>query len=235
MARHVLLNNIDHRDLRVETGHGAALGDDTMCALTFPAEFRNVQANYPIVFSKTREGEFQPLALFGFKEGQNLFLDGTRWDATYIPLMVQRQPFLIGGSGEELMMHIDLDNPRVNRERGEALFLPHGGTTEYLEQVNSTLQALHLRIQANAAFIAALLKHDLLEPFVLDIELDDGTENRLSGFYAINEERLRKLDGEALAELASHDHLEPIYMMLASVARFRNLIDRVNRVPAADR
>lgn len=235
MATHVLLNNIDHRDLRVETGHGASLGDDVMFALTFPAEFRNVQANYPIVFSKTPGGEFQPLALFGFKEGQNLFLDGERWDATYIPMMIQRQPFLIGASADELMMHIDLDNPRVNRDRGEALFLPHGGTSEYLEQVNSTLLALHHRLQANPAFIAALLKHQLLEPFVLDIELDDGSENRLSGFYAINEERLRELDDGAVLALARGDHLEPIYMMLASVTRFRNLIDRVNRVPAADR
>ena len=235
MATHVLLNNIDHRDLRVETGHGAPLGDAVMCALTFPAEFRNVQANYPIVFGKTPEGEFQPLALFGFKEGQNLFLDDTRWDATYIPLMVQRQPFLIGTSGDELLMHIDLDNPRVSRERGEALFLSHGGTSEYLEGVNSTLQAIHLGLQDNPAFIAVLLQYDLLESFMLDIELDDGSENRLSGFYAINEERLRQLDDAALVALARGGHLEPIYMMLASMTRFRNLIDRVNRVPAADR
>jgi hypothetical protein len=235
MATHVLLNNIDHRALRIDTGHGVALGDDVMFALTFPAEFRNVQANYPIVFGKAPDGEFQPLALFGFRERQNLFLEGTRWDATYIPLMIQRQPFLIGVSGDELMMHIDLDHPRVGREHGEALFLASGETTEYLERVNSTLLAVHQGLQTNPAFVAALLQHDLLESFVLDIQLDDGSDNRLSGYYAINEERLRQLDGNAVAELAGAGYLEPIYMMLASVTRFRNLIDRVNRVPAADR
>ena len=74
MSQHVLLNNIDHKDLRVDTARSAALGDDVMFAATFPAEFRNVQAYYPIVFRKTAEGAFQPIALFGFQEGRNLFL-----------------------------------------------------------------------------------------------------------------------------------------------------------------
>ena len=53
MTNSVLLNNIDHKDLRVITTRSAAYGDDVMFALTFPAEFRNVQAHYPIVFRKT--------------------------------------------------------------------------------------------------------------------------------------------------------------------------------------
>jgi hypothetical protein len=76
MTRHVLLNNLEHRDLRVITRHGAELGDDMMYALTFPAEFRNIQAHYPIVFAKTPDEKFIPLALLGFREKQNLFLSG---------------------------------------------------------------------------------------------------------------------------------------------------------------
>ena len=70
----VLLNNIDHKDLRVDTRRGAALRRRRDVALTFPAEFRNIQAHYPIVFRKTADGALQPIALFGFEEGQNLFL-----------------------------------------------------------------------------------------------------------------------------------------------------------------
>ncbi|MEF3083469.1 SapC family protein [Luteimonas sp. SMYT11W] len=235
MSRTVQLNNVDHKDLRVDTGHGAALGDAVMWAITFPAEFRNVQANYPIVFGKSADGEFQPLALFGFTDGQNLFLDGERWDATYIPLTIVRQPFLIGRSADEMLVHIDLDHPRVGSARGEALFLPHGGTSDYLERASSMLNTIHQGLQTNAPFVAALLQHQLLEPFVLDIRLDDGSDNRLSGYYAIDEDRLRQLDGDAFASLGRAGHLEPIYMMLASVARFRDLIDRVNRAGAAGR
>lgn len=229
MAQHVLLNNIDHARLRVIAARGAAYGDAVMHAVTFPAELRNVQACYPIVFQKTADGSFQPLALFGFTPGQNLFLDGERWDAPYIPLAIERQPFLIGRSGEELVMHVDLDSPRIGTDTGEPLFLPHGGTSEFLERMNSVLRALHEGLQATPAFIDALLAHDLLESFVLDIQLDDGSEHRLAGFYTINEERLRALDGAALERLHRQGHLEPVFMVVASLAHLRDLIDRVNR------
>ncbi len=68
-----------------------------MYAITFPWEFRNLQAHYPILFRKRPDtGEFQPIALFGFEERENLFLTGSGWDAAYVPLTIERQPFLIG-------------------------------------------------------------------------------------------------------------------------------------------
>lgn len=234
MTRPVPLNNIDHNDLRIDTGRGAALGDDVSFAPTFPAEFRNVQAYYPIVFRKTEQGALQPVALFGFEQGSNLFLVDGRWDATYVPLAIERQPFLIG-RGDELSVHIDLDHPRVRRDGGEALFREHGGTTEYLDRITSVLLALHEGLERIPAFVDALLRQELLESFVLDIELDAGSQYRLAGFYAINEERLRKLDGAALGELHREGFLEPVYMAVASVSRFRELIDRVNRGHAGSR
>lgn len=235
MTRHVLLNNIDHRDLRIDTGRGAALGDDVMFAPTYPGEFRNLQAHYPIVFRRAADGGFQPLALFGLQEGGNLFLEGGHWDAGYIPLAIQRQPFLIGVSGEERLIHVDLDHPRVRRDAGQALFRDHGGTTEFLEQVKSILLALHDGLQATPAFIDALQRHQLLESFVLDVQLDDGSHNRLAGFHTIDEERLQALEGAALERLARDGHLLPIYMALASLSHFRDLIERMNRRRAAGR
>ena len=118
----VLLNNIDHKDLRVITKRAAAYGDDVKFALTFPAEFRNIQAHYPIVFHKTADGKFQSIALLGFQDKENLFLGPDGWDAPYVPLSVERQPFLIGFRDREPMVHIDLASPRVSRTEGEALF-----------------------------------------------------------------------------------------------------------------
>jgi hypothetical protein len=233
MSNHVLLSNVEHMHLRVDAGHGAALGDEVMQALTFPDEFRNVQAHYPIVFRRDAGGGFQPLALFGLHEGANLFLQGDRWDATYIPLSVQRQPFLIGIAGEERLIHIDLDHPRVRSGQGEVLFREYGGTTEFLERIKSVLSALHDGVVATPAFIEALLRHQLLESFVLDVQLYDGSHNRLVGFHTIDEARLQALDGAALERLARDGHLLPIYMVLASVSRFRDLIERMNRRRAA--
>ena len=233
MANHVLLNNVDHKGLRVITRRGADYGDNVMYALTFPAEFRDLQAHYPVVFRKSADGQFQPIALFGFQDKQNLFLEGGGWDATYVPLTIERQPFLIGTAGTEMMVHVDLDSPRINTATGEALFREHGGTTEFLERMNSILLTIHQGLAATPPFIAALLEHDLLESFVLDIELKDGSQNRLAGFYTINEERLTGLAGAALERLSRAGHLQAAYMSIASLSNFRALIERRNRSNAS--
>lgn len=235
MSNTVLLNPVEHRELRVEAGHGAAFGDDVMYAAIFPDEFRDVQAHYPIVFRRDAKGGFHPLALFGLHEGLNLFLHGDRWDATYIPLAMRRQPFLIGVSGEDRLIHVDLDHPRVRGNGGERMFREYGGATKFLEHYKAVLSALHDGALATPAFIDALLRNQLLESFALDVQLDDGTENRLVGFHTIDEARLQALDGAALEQLARDGHLLPIYMVLASVSRFRDLIERMNRRRAAGR
>ena len=235
MARHVQLNDNDHKHQRNDTRRSAALGDDVAFVPTFPAEFRNLQAHYPIVFRKDANGALHPIAVLGFQEGRNLFLDGDRWDASYLPLAIERQPFLIGKGDDDLTVHIDLDSPRVGSEAGIALFREQGGNTDYLDRVASVLLALHNGLEGVAAFVDALLALELLESFVLDVELDDGSANRLTGFYAINEDRLRALDAAALGGLHAAGHLEPVFMAVASVANFRGLIERMNRSRAGAR
>lgn len=246
MSRTVLLNNVEHHDLRVIAARGACYGDGEMLAPTFFREFRDLQAHYPVVFQKTADGSLRSVALLGLRPGENVFLEsdsagadaaGERWDAHYLPVAIERLPFLIGIADEEPMVHIDLDHPRVVRggAQGEALFLEHGGTSAFLERATSLLSALHEGLREDAGFIAALLRHRLLEPFALDIRLDERTQHRLSGFHTIDERALRRLDGAALHELAQAGHLEAVYMALASMSRLRELIERLSRRHAAAR
>lgn len=235
MTRHAHLNNIEHRDLRIITERSARYGDDVMYTLTFPAEFRNVQAHYPIVFGKSAEGVFTPLALFGFREKQNLFLKDGRWDANYLPMMLERIPFLIGDSPNGKVVHVDLDHPRVSRTEGQPVFREQGGNSEYLERISGLLGALHEGIESTPAFLAALLEHNLLESFVLDIQFPDGAQHRFGGFYTIQEERLAKLDGVALGKLHERGHLLPIFMVIASFSNFRAMIERASQLNADQR
>ena len=236
MTRHALLSNTAQMDLRIITERAARYGDDIMAVLTFPAEFRNVQAHYPIVFTKSKEGVFSPLALFGFREKQNLFLEPGGWSVPYVPLMVERQPFLIGtAANDEHVIHIDLDSPRVSQAEGELVFKEHGGSTEFLERVGSMLATIHQGIAATEPFIAAVNEHGLLESFVLDIQFRDGAEHRFAGFYTIQEEKLAQLDGAALGRLHEKGYLQAIYMVIASLANFRDLIERASKLNAGDR
>lgn len=220
-----LLDNITHQDLRVITERGAAWGDDVMSSIVCYEEFRSLQAHYPIVFQRDAQGQMQPLALFGLQEGRNLFLGPQGWTVPYLPLNMQRGPFMIGVNEDELRMLVDMASPRIAQgAAGVAVFLPQGGHSELLEHSNSVLKKLHEGLQANPDFIAALLAHDLLEPFVLDVERPDGTHGRLVGLHTINEERLAALDDKAIGLLHQADYLLPIYMVIASMSNLHTLI-----------
>ncbi|MDX1293453.1 MAG: SapC family protein, partial [Hyphomonas sp.] len=85
MAKMALLNNIDHPDLRVITRYGADYGDSVNLAAVYPTEFSELQREYPIFFMKDAEGAFFCVVLLGLDKGENLFLDGDRWNARYVP------------------------------------------------------------------------------------------------------------------------------------------------------
>jgi hypothetical protein len=229
MTQPVLLNNVEHKDLKIILGRGTRFGDfDTICP-TFPAEFRNVLAHYPILFRETgNEQRYEPVALFGFVEGENLFASLETWDALYVPMAVARQPFSMGLSGDSVLVQVDLDHPKVSTTVGHPLFLEFGGESELLEQVSSLLLALHQGLQSNAGFVAALLEYDLIEPLTLDIELNNGSQNQLLGFSTINEEKLAALDAATLAHLHRHGYLMAAHLMVASLVQLRELIERKN-------
>ncbi|WP_448214164.1 SapC family protein [Colwellia sp. MEBiC06753] len=235
---HALVNNVEHKDLRIITKRSAELGDNLWYALTFPQEFRSAQIHYPLFFTKDAStGEFAAVALFGFKENENLFLDENGWHASYIPASVLRHPFLIATqtvteNGEEKqnrMLSIDLDSPRISKEQGEPLFLPFGGNSDYLDRTASMLEALHLGATDGVKFCQQMAELALIEPCSLDIKLDNGQEHQMIGFYTINEDKFNALPIDTIESLRATGYLQAIYMMLASQGNIRTLLREKNK------
>jgi hypothetical protein len=222
-----LLNNVSHKDLRVVTRRGAQWGDDVMSAPVTIEEFRSLQAHYPILFQQDAQGRFHPIVLFGLQDGQNLFLDGQGWDAEYLPLAMRRMPFSIGVAQDQMRMMVDMDSRRIAKDGdGEAVFLAHGGNSEFLDQANSILRTLHEGLQVTAEFMQVLASHRLLEPFVFEVEQPDGSRGQLAGLHLIHEERLAALDASTVARLHEADYLQPIYMAVASLSNLSELARR---------
>ena len=226
------VNNVDHKDVRIITDRSAAYGDDVMYVMTFAFEFRSVQAFYPILFHRDERGELYPVALFGFQNAENLFLDEKGWHARYVPAMIRRQPFLIafeageGQGGERRrMLSLDMASPRVSRDRGEPLFEPLGGRTPFLEEMATLLETIYHGAETNKKFVEALQEHGLIESVTFDIALADGSRNQMLGFYAIDEEKVRELSDQALGQLSRNGFLMPLFMMLASTTNVRTLVD----------
>lgn len=235
MTNHVLLNNIEHRDIRVIKERSAEYGDNVMAVPLMPREFRDAQNDFPIFFhDDPGSGKLVPFAMFGLVQNENLFLEDTGWRAKYLPLVLEKGPFLIGlqekSDGEKgLVISLDLDDPRVSHSEGEILFLPHGGNSKYLERISHVLSAIHEGQGETRSFVDAMLEHDLIEPFALNVELNDGSRHRLEGFHTVNEEKLTLLAGEHLVDLSRKGYLLYAYMVVASLSNIRKLIDIKNQ------
>lgn len=225
---HAMLSVEAHRELRIRRDRDATLGDGVMSCVTMPAEFRRVQIHYPILFRRNAERDaFTALALFGVQEGENLFLEGGVWGADYVPLAIDIQPFLIGGTADARQVHVDLASPRIGA--GERVFDDAGLPTPYLEAVAEQLGELDEGYRASGDFFAALRRYELLEPLTLEITLVDGSVNRLVGFHVVDEARLVALDASALGALHAEGHLMPIFMAVASIGNFNALVARKNK------
>jgi hypothetical protein len=74
-----------------------------------------------------------------------------------------------------------------------------------------------------------MLKYDLIESFSLKVELNNGTQNQLQGFYTINEDSLYALSSEVVSQLITTGYMQAAYMMIASMSNFRSLIERKNK------
>lgn len=236
MPNFALLNNVDHKNLRVIRDYSLRYGDSEISVATFPQEFRAIQNEYPIFFKKNTEtGKFIPVALMGLRQNENLFLTEEGWDAQYIPASVKRRPFLIGikppkpGEGDQpsRLVYVDMESPRVNEVSGDPVFLPHGGYSPYLETMVDLLEYIQYGTELNEQFADLLLANELLEVVTLEITLKSGERNNLAGLYTINEDKLSSLAGSAVAELHAKGFLECIYMVLASHANVLKLIARV--------
>lgn len=234
MPNHVAVSPLEHKDLRISNERSEWMGDGMMCCITFPEEFRNVQAHYPILFQlEENQKQFRCLAIFGFENGENLFLKDGKWDARYVPLAMDIMPFMIGmpkDESEERKVVLDLDSARVNKDDGTRLFDENGMASVYLENISKKLGYLDEGFKKSGKYIEVLRKYDLLEPLSIDVTLRDGSKNRLAGFHTIHEEKFKGIDGAALEDLNNQGYLLPSFMMLASLSNLAQLIDRKEKL-----
>lgn len=242
MTNHVLLDNVSHKNLRVNPTYRPGHGFDTNLARVFPDELLVLQNEYPLFFIKNREtGHFEPIALLGFSEHENLYLQDGRWDAARLPQSVDRQPLLIGFQEQSIdgmptqvpVVHVDLDHPSISESEGMPLFLPHGGESEWLERTTAILKAIHEGHKAIPPLSQTLVGMELIESVSLNLEFRDGSKQLLKGLYTVDESRLVALGAAALETLHSKGYLHHLYMMLASQPNLELLIERKNRALVA--
>jgi len=238
MAQLVALDGRTHRDLRV-VPRLSRESVEVNAVSVIPREFPRLLAHYPIFFTKSADsGRFEPAALLGFGRQENLFYANGQWDAAYVPLQIQRQPFSLlprrgdpaRGSQDSLDVAIDLDSPQIQAQEGERLFLEDGSASKYLQNISSILSALVSGSSEAYAFTARLAELNLIEPVQIDIEFVDRSQTKLQGLYWIAAGTLKTLPAAQLAELRDRSFLEWLYFQMASVSHVSSLVARKNQL-----
>ncbi len=219
----VLLNTIDHADLRVAIRAGAAFGDDVNQAPIFPSEFEEAQRAFPIIF-REEDGAIQP------------YMRCSASTATRIcssPGIAGRATMSRSSSGAAPSRSRSARRRRATttvrwcistspirasaRADGLPLFKEHGGTAPLLDHMTEVLRTIYQGMETVAAICAAWRDDaDLLRPITLQIALDDGRTYEVPDIFTVDRQALADLSGEPLERLHRHGLLAGAILAAAS-------------------
>ena len=217
------VNPQKHGNWSIKTGTDYSFAKNVNSVPLMAAEFPSAAAEYAIVFTGTDDA-FMPSAILGLRDQQNLQVaeDGT-CRAKYIPAFIRRYPFVFSSTddGANFTLCIDEEFAGCNQDGlGERLFDSAGERTQYLENVLGFLREFQAQFMRTQAFCRKLKELDLLEPMQAQIAMGSAQPISLSGFMAVNRDKLKAVPGDTLAELAKTDGLELLYTHLQSMRNF---------------
>lgn len=225
-----------HGKHSVDAGRNYAFSAGVNAVPLLAVEILRAATEYAVVFTPVGDG-VMPSVVLGVKGDQNLYLgpDGA-WNAKYIPAFIRRYPFVFAASADEktLTLCIDESYPGLNTEgRGQRLFGDDGRPTPYVDKVLTFLKEYQGHFLRTQSFGRRLKDLGLLEPMQARVTTPDGSKLSLTGFMAVNRNKLRELPGDALAAMAKTDELELLYLHLYSLRNFGDVKDRlVGSLPA---
>jgi hypothetical protein len=195
-------------------------------------EFPTAAVDYAIVFTGSEEA-VQPAVILGLKPDENLYLDGQgKWNASYIPAFVRRYPFVFSKSeeGSKFTLCIDEEYAGWNQEgHGKPLFDSNSEGTDFLNTMFRFVSDYQRQFDATLGFCRKLKELDLLEPMTARFKLPSGDKAALTGFMAIDRDKLKALPGDKLAELSKTGELELMYVHLQSMRNFSAMLTRVTK------
>jgi hypothetical protein len=228
-----------HGKWSVEVGNDYSFSKTVNSVPLLAVEFPNATGEYPIVFAGSGD-TVMPAVILGLRGQENLFLSDNAWKANYIPAFVRRYPFVFSSNVDNSQFTLCIDEAfhGFNQDgKGARLFTDEGKPSAYVENVLKFLQEYQVQFLRTQAFCKKIKELNLLDPMQAEVTLPAGARTALTGFQAINRQRLKELSGDKLAELAKTDELELIYLHLSSLRNFNTLKDRLaaleSKQPAA--
>jgi hypothetical protein len=224
----VPVSSIHHRDMSIKFDGNYEFARETNFVPLIASEFPHASADFTIVFAGAGD-TIRPVAIMGLRQGENLYVtEQGDFTARYVPVFLRRYPFIFssGDEGETFTLCVDEEFSGCNRDgRGERLFDADGEQTQYLKGVLEFLKDHQVQHQRTERFCQKINDLGLLDPMSAQFTMANGEKIALTGFLAVDRDKLKALTGEQFQELAQTDEMELIYIHLQSMRKFSSLID----------
>ncbi len=235
-----LLSKEQHGKLGVnasKTRFGFALGSH-VCPLTVQ-EFSAAGTCYPIIFVSK---DYNPVAVMGIVEGQNLFAStekGYETDA-YIPAFIRRYPFVLAqpdaGAGQpvpdRMMVGIDRGYEYIAEKAEYPFFTEAGEASDYTQRCIQFCNDFETQIRTTRSFVDLCKELDLFEQrsTTYTPQNPDGTpagdQQLIAEYFGISDDKLKALPKDKLIELVANGAIQQIYAHINSLFCWDRLLAR---------
>ena len=224
----IALNSETHRNLKIKpSDEGLKFSGKTNSVLLAGVEFPEACKHFPIVFAKAAQDRVLPVALLGFRDLENLFVDaGGRWKCEYVPAYIRRYPFVLAKSdgGQQMTVCIDESYPGFGADEGQPLFDEKGEATDYLKGVLAFLRDYQAQLERTDIFLQTLREFDLLMDMAANVNLSGGERYSMAGLMMVDERKLQALPDAKLVRLFRSGELAWVYSHLFSIGNFNRLL-----------
>jgi len=225
------INSIAHLKCGTKELSTFAYAKELIHAPITVAEFYESCKDYPIVFAKDASESWSALALIGYKEKENLFIDDKgAWEKNrYVPAFIRRYPFIFVAqpNTDELSLAFDVTCKEEKCTVMERRFFDdEAKATPFLQTIMSFLTQFQNDAKATAEFIKQLDEWELLEARMANIVTPSGETFALNGFFVINEEKLRHLGKKKKEEIYAKNAIPLITAHLISLSNIQRMGNR---------
>lgn len=184
--------------------------------------------DYPIIFMSKEQPI--PLAVVGIIDDLNLFVgDDGEWEKfRYVPAYVRRYPFGVANEtgGTRMAVIIDTEYEGFGKSAEFPLF-ENGEPTKFTSDAVEFCKVFEQERQLTDDFTKRLAPYDVIQPQAGQYTPNDGGDPKpFAEYFAVDENKLKELTDQQVAELHKTNFLPVLYAMLTSMANWRTLLQR---------
>ena len=203
-------------------------------------EFGSASSSFPIIFA----GEARsPLCVMGIRQDENLLVgdDGRYNQDFYMPAFARRYPFVLAGdeANDRFIVCVDEAADCVVKKNPERPFFEGDELSAFSKEAFEFLQAFERDRRATEVMVARFKELDLFEQKEMNFQGNnpDGSlapKQKIADYFAVTEERIKKLKDKELRELTDNGYLAVAYAHILSLTNWQRMVNMTLRKASAE-